>query len=155
MINWCSGRLRSTDRSRVAHCLFYATASADLTIAGPGAANLMIDGDQFNYPVITIAGGHTVSINNVTIQNGGLGGIYNSGTLTLSNSILTNNNSNFYGGGIANQSTLTVNNTLFNANGAGNQGGAIYNNAGATLNTVRSPSTTRTTTVMRSPTSVI
>jgi hypothetical protein len=56
----------------------------------------------------------------------GGGGIGNAGTLTVSNSTLSSNTGS-YGGGIGNGGTLTVSNSTLFDNYAGDNGGGIYN----------------------------
>ncbi len=77
---------------------------------------------------LTIAGGN--NNNNAYYTEGG--GITNSGTLTVSNCLLTGNQSD-YGGAIDNQGDLTVNTTTFYNNTASYSGGAILNDALSTL----------------------
>ncbi len=112
------------------------TISQDLTINGPGASSLMIDGAG-SYQVFNIASG-TVSISGLTISNGSAevgGGIYNSGSLTLTNCTISGNSVSAYignGGGILNYGgTLTVTNcTIFGNSVSGEyaaSGGGIYN----------------------------
>ncbi len=60
------------------------------------------------------------------------GGIYNSGTLTLNNSMVSNNIAVSDGGGIYNFGTLTLNNSIISDNvltddGSASSGGGIYN----------------------------
>ena len=133
-----------------------------LTITGLGAAKLIIDGS--NNPakgrVLTIGSGVTVSISGLTVQNGrgggsGLGsvdgdggGIYNSGNLTLTNVVVSNNhaaNFDVGGGGILNTGTLVLVGSTVSGNTAGSTsglgtgtngavtGGAIRNAATGTL----------------------
>jgi uncharacterized delta-60 repeat protein len=133
--------------------------SGNIQILGPGAGNLAVRRDTGgDYRIFKIAGGSTVVLDGLTISNGsetGIanygGGIYNDGgTLTVTNSILSDNtagnttyydNSASYGGGIYNNAgTLTVNNSILNGNTAyaynnysplnNGAGGGIYNNRG-------------------------
>ena len=112
--------------------------SALTTIAGSGTAR-----------VIRIDAGYTVTIQHVTISggnqtgyaSGGGGGIRNSGDLTLSNCVVTNNYGEPKGGGIANESgaSLAINrctisgNTTYHAGETGLGGGGIYNQGTLTM----------------------
>ena len=116
--------------------------NTDLTIAGPGASNLTIDasGNMAMERAITVGPGVTVSISRVTVtggRGGGTnlgssansgGGIFNSGRLTLRDTVVSNNSTTSQGiggGGIFNAggATLTLTNCLVWGNTAG--GGAI------------------------------
>ncbi len=108
--------------------------SQSLTITGPGATSLFINGNYAGVNVFEIDSGATVSISGVTIENaaGGNGGsgIANSGTLTLTNSTVSGTGSEApYGeGGINNSGTLTVTNSTISGNYGPNGGG--INNSG-------------------------
>jgi hypothetical protein len=114
------------------------TITKNLTIQGPGAAQLTISGNN-QYRVFEINGGFTVALSGLMIANGGDnfagGGIANGGTLTVSDCTLTGNrtaSNGVYGGGIYNTGTLTVTgSTIFN-NTAGS-GGGIHNEGTLTL----------------------
>jgi len=107
-----------------------------ITISGPGANNLVVDGNAKDR-VFHIASGETVTISDLTITNGYTtgfgGGIHNEdATLTLNGCTITNNSSSSYpGGAIHNDAedigyaTLEMNNCLV----ADNSGGGIYNDA--------------------------
>lgn len=110
------------------------TINKNLTIHGPGADMLTLDGGGFAFGTLSIGSGATVDISRLTVRNSALSGIVNSGTLTVSRAVFLENYSDAYGGAIANNSTLTVNDSTFFQNRAGHRGGAIYNNGGATLN---------------------
>ncbi len=113
--------------------------TADVTINGPGAANLTVSGNNSATvgTIFTINSG-TVSISGLTIANGvgSCGGSSNdrgggicifSGSVTLNNLAVINNSGNV-GGGIYSQGTLTVTNSTFSGNSAtGVDGGGIEN----------------------------
>ena len=102
-----------------------------VTIAGSGASALAVSGDGA-VGVVEVASAVTVSISGLTIEDGnaeGGGGIFNNGTLTVTNSTLSNNTANnagVGGGGIYNDGTLTVANSTLSNNSAGFDGGGIY-----------------------------
>ncbi len=109
------------------------------TIAGPGASQLTVSGN-YTTTVFQVDGGVTANISGLTIADGYAeygygGGVYNAGTLTLSNSILSGNSvAGAYGGGIYNDGTLTLgNSTLSENSNAGGYGGGICNDGGATI----------------------
>lgn len=83
----------------------------------------------------------TATFQNMTIANGAAGvvaggGIYNAGTLTISNSTFSGNNASD-GGGIMNNipfgGTLTISNSIFSGNSATVSGGAILNSGGTVM----------------------
>jgi CSLREA domain-containing protein len=99
-----------------------------LTISGPGAAKLTISGDNASR-VFHIASGN-VTISGVTITKGydaGVdgAGIYNEGTLTVSNCIFSGNLADDDGAAIRSEGALTVRGSTFSGNQAGNDGGSI------------------------------
>lgn len=124
------------------------TINKNLTITGQSAASTIIQAstseNTADRGVFTIASGRTVTIQNVTIRYGVTtatetgGGITNSGTLNVYNSILSNNRynstTNYYGGGAImmkhdangtlNLSTSTISNNTFNGKYYGS--GGIY-----------------------------
>ena len=133
------------------------TVSSDMDIVGPGSSQLTVDGNGAHRPFITSAG-HTASISGMTITNGlcaaacgtAGGGIYNSGTLTLTDVVVSGNTASATGGtntfpeggGIFSNGVLhlvlsTVRNNTVSATNATNQnaadGGGIFNNGTLTL----------------------
>src|SRR5437762_11933722 len=79
-----------------------------ITISGPGAENLAVDGNAKN-SVFHISSGRTVTISGLTITNGNAPG--------------------GNGGGIHNDhASLMLNNCTLNGNSTYNIGGGIYNN---------------------------
>jgi hypothetical protein len=76
----------------------------DVMINGPGAQMLTVSGNS-TLRVFDIAPGVTTSISGLTISNGTAilgGGIYNAGTLTVTNSSIFGNTATESGGGIYN-----------------------------------------------------
>jgi hypothetical protein len=127
----------------------------DLHIIGPGARVITVSGNAQNQ-IFNIPAGVTVTISDLTIANGvsGIiagqpnalgGGIFNNGTLTLSNSVVTSNVANStllssgFGGGIFNSGGMTIINSLIVNNTAqalgsvSGVGGGIYNTNGMSL----------------------
>jgi hypothetical protein len=114
--------------------------STSVTITGLGASGLAISG-QGRSTVITVDAGAKalVTIEDLTIEDGGVSGIHNDdGPLAISNCTLVNNSSNGLGGGVFNSGTLTVADSTFADNSATAAqpyeafGGAIYNETGGT-----------------------
>ncbi len=122
------------------------TRSITLVGAGPGLT--IVDG-QMTDTVFLISDGATVSISNLTIQNGDNsssegGGVTNEGsTVTLSNLIVENNKA-LDGAGIANDGTMIISDTTVRNNAADEivagisicsdcTGGGIYNTSVMTI----------------------
>lgn len=81
------------------------------------------------YKFLEIGSSYTVNIKNITLKNfkGEQGGaINNQGTLTITNSKLTNNTATKIGGALYSSGELTITNSIFNYNTAEADGGAIY-----------------------------
>ena len=75
--------------------------NGEVTINGPGADRLTISGNNVSL-VFLVSSGAMVTISDLTISHGSdslAGGIGNSGTLTINNSILSGNRGSFEGGG--------------------------------------------------------
>jgi hypothetical protein len=123
----------------------------NLTIAGPGASQLAVSGNGASRVFDFTNQKATVTIAGLTVENGSVtgdgGGIYNHGTLTLSDCTLSGNAA-LYGGAIFNDSgaTLTVSGCTLSGNyvhGSAQypinafddspDGGAIYNRGTATV----------------------
>jgi CSLREA domain-containing protein len=107
-----------------------------ITITGPGADELTIDGNHAS-GVFMIHSNVTAHISGLTITNGEGGGISNVGTLTVTGCAITGNANSAYGGGIYNNGILTVTDSTLSGNSTANGGGGIYNEYG-TLTVVRS-----------------
>jgi hypothetical protein len=136
------------------------TTVGTLTITGPGASSLIISGldnsssiinSARDFNIFTIDTGGDLTISGVTVSGAKTtqagGAFKNSGTLTVSNSILSGNTATYlqnghsgFGGGIYNGNfgTLTVTNSTLSGNTATNSGGGIYNKALGTLNVTNS-----------------
>ena len=115
-----------------------------LAVIGAGATTTRIDGGLNNRVLAIEDAGANITLSDVTIRKGaasGGGGILNWGTLTISDSIISNNYAmssySAVGGAIFNyMGTLTVNNTTFSKNGGSTHqmwGGAIDNEGTATI----------------------
>ncbi|MFI5364600.1 MAG: choice-of-anchor Q domain-containing protein [Candidatus Binatia bacterium] len=119
--------------------------AATITVTSTKAisADTTIDGGS----QVTISGGNSVGVFSVysgvkfTVQklaiangngarNGGGGGIFNTGTLTVTNSTFSDNSASAGagGGGIWAGGTVTVTNSTFSGNSAGGAGGGIFSN---------------------------
>jgi predicted outer membrane repeat protein len=113
----------------------------NLVITGPSQSSLTLSGNKTSR-VFEVAAGKQVAVSGMTISNGfdvAGGGILNNGTLTLSNSTLSNDSANMYGkrasnagGAIENNSILTLNGCTFSGN-TSSTGGAIDSNAAGTV----------------------
>src|SRR6266550_2880688 len=117
-----------------------------LTISGPGAANLAVNGNAASR-IFYISSGKTVTISGLTITNGrksgigiesqGAGTLNDHATLTVSNCTISGNSAAGNGGGIYNtggffgSATLTVNNSTISGNTAGGGGGGGVFNDGS------------------------
>jgi predicted outer membrane repeat protein len=122
-----------------------------LAINGPGASELTVNRQAGgNYRIFEVPAGVIVSITGLTISGGNVatpdpsgGGILNSGTLTLTESVVKNNSAVF-GGGILNGGTLTVVASTISGNTAtgGPTGGAIEAIGGSSATTVRNSTVT-------------
>jgi CSLREA domain-containing protein len=87
--------------------------STNIDIQGPGADQLTVRRNSTNaFGIFTVTGDTTVvAISGMTISNGSRelgGGIYNEGDLTVSGSTISGNSAEIDGGGIYNIGTLTV-----------------------------------------------
>jgi hypothetical protein len=106
----------------------HVTVGKDLTISGAGAAQTVVDGTQSGR-VFNIGG--TVTLSGMTVTNGETsgdgGGIFNSGTLAVTNCIISNNSAGSDGGGGINNDTgiLTLTDSIVSNNSALNGGGIL------------------------------
>ena len=103
--------------------------TSNLTINGPGADLLSIDGNAASR-IFEV--GSTVTLTGLTLTNGAVadpeagfgGGILNYGTLTITHSTLAGNSA-YHGGGIENFGTLTISHSTLADNTAVLDGGGI------------------------------
>jgi hypothetical protein len=125
------------------------TDTATTTIAGPGPNLLTVSGGQSGAQVVEVAAGSTAALSGLTITggiaNGMGGGVLNSGNLTLTNVIVSDNSASNAqgssgGGGLAavNEATTTLIDCTITGNMVGDNlnpgsGGGIYNGGSATL----------------------
>jgi hypothetical protein len=113
--------------------IFDDVQGADLTINGPGARVLALNGSN-ETRLFGIASGANATIRGLTIKNGSrtstsdptAGGIGNGGTLWLDKVTVSGNTASQVGGGVRNTGDLTVTNSTFSANKAVD-GAGIYN----------------------------
>jgi hypothetical protein len=118
-----------------------------LTIVGPGADDLTISGRD---ALFHVTHGATVSISGLSFKNSQTvihAFLYNEGTLTLTNSIISDNKTSAIisslSGGIENRGTLTITdstiaNNSSSSSGANGSGGGIWNEQDATLTITKS-----------------
>jgi len=108
--------------------------SKNLTLDGAGRTSTILDGGGGG-SVVSVGGGLSVSISELTIQNGNAssgGGISNYGALTLTDVKVANNQATIFGGGIYHASTtekLLISLSTLEQNqatGSGSGGGGIY-----------------------------
>jgi hypothetical protein len=120
-ISWTSGEVLITD---------------ELTINGPGAANLSIDalgsGRVFHNQATTAIAGLTIK-NGTTFSYGGA--IYNTAALTLSGVVLSDNQSFGHGAAVGTEvdSTLVMVDSTISGGGATGWGGGIYAAPGSSV----------------------
>lgn len=105
-----------------------------VTIEGPGAANLTINGNQqsriFDISNSSAATNFNVEIDGLTLTGGSTdngGAIYSTENLTLNSATVTGNTASNYGGGIFayGYGTTTIQNTTISGNSAAVDGGGV------------------------------
>lgn len=114
--------------------------SADVSITGPGASTLTVDGggSGADFSIFTIDSAVTAALSGFTVSNGHTSGgagaaVNNSGNLTITASRLSGNVAQFGAGGGAiynHAGTVNLVDSTLSGNSAGNSGGAILNQAG-------------------------
>ncbi len=108
-----------------------------ISIVGAGAASTIIDGNKIDR-LFNVESGRTVNISGVTIRNGYRAsligaGIFNGGTLTLTQCTISGNEGHAYGGGLSNYGTLYLNQSSVTGNTTTDFGGGLFNNGVATV----------------------
>ena len=114
--------------------------TGNMTITGPGAGLLAVSGNNADQ-VFQVASGAVVTISGLTIEDGNTshgaipsgGGIYNSGTLTLTGDVVTHNYSIGAGGGIGNFGTLTLTDSTVSYNTSAYTAGGIASSGTLTV----------------------
>jgi hypothetical protein len=125
-------------------CQGHFVIDKNLSLLGQGAA--VLDG-QDSATTLTVSSGATVQLAHLAVTHGNAngsdpdgngGGINNGGTLSLYQSVITNNRASNYGNGICNDysGTLTLNQTTVNAKSGNVFGRGIYNHSTVANNTV-------------------
>jgi hypothetical protein len=106
------------------------TQALDVTINGPGARMLAVNGNNQTRPFTIAHGAHAI-IKGLTIKNGKAdtgGGIYNEdGSVLELDKVTVSGSSALSGGGIASLFDLTITNSTISGNSATLGGGGIYN----------------------------
>jgi hypothetical protein len=111
--------------------------TSPLTITGREAKTTIIESAGAGR-ILNVAAAGTLTLQGLTLRNGGSvsvnvafpgGGIFNSGTLTVIDCILTRNGASSGGGLFNNGGTVTINHTTFDGNegGPGGSGGGLSN----------------------------
>jgi predicted outer membrane repeat protein len=114
-----------------------STLIIDKSLSISGQGRVTVSGGTI-VQVMHVSSGVTLNLDGITIANGSAfnledprgGGIYNRGSLTVTNSTFRDNSSFRGGGGIFNSGTLTVTNSTFSSNSGESIGGGIFNLGG-------------------------
>ncbi len=106
----------------------HLTVDKSLTLAGAGAGQTIVDAGRTR-PAITVTAGVSATISGLTVQNGvgsdsasplNGSGIVNAGTLTLTDSAVSNSGGGGSGGaGVLNSRTLTLRGSMVSGSGGG------------------------------------
>jgi hypothetical protein len=115
------------------------SGSPVITIIGAGASTTIIDANQLDR-VFRVLANRTATISGITIRDGYFtganafgGGIYNQGSLTVSDAVIMLNHSTALGGGIWNSGSLILMNSTISQNTADSSGGGIRNDVGSVV----------------------
>jgi hypothetical protein len=101
---------------------------SNITINGNGA--VIEAGGLTPFRILYVSSGADLVMADVTIEQGDStagGGVYNDGTLVLSNDMFTGNSATGNGGAVYNSGTLTQTGTIFSDNSAGGAGPNVFN----------------------------
>jgi len=107
----------------------------DVDIIGPGVFAINVSGNHQSR-VFEVQGKITASISGLAISDGSAtdgGGIFNDGSLTLTNVVLSGNTATGNGGAISNQGGLSIDMSTLSGNSAGNGGGIFNAGGGVTI----------------------
>jgi hypothetical protein len=117
-----------------------AGATGSLTVNGTGANLLSVSGNNASR-VFYLGTGGTAALQNLTVTGGKAtgagtagygGGVYNKGTLTLTNCTVSGNSA-VDGGGALNRGTLNLTDCTLSGNSATGNGGGAFSGAGGAL----------------------
>ena len=91
-----------------------------ISIVGAGAASTIIDANKIDR-VFNVVSGRTATLSGVTIRNGfrlgaSGGGVFNSGNLTISDSVIEGNQTDAAGGGIRTEGVMNITRTTIRSN---------------------------------------
>ncbi|WP_299485874.1 choice-of-anchor Q domain-containing protein [Acaryochloris sp. IP29b_bin.137] len=117
--------------------LLNISAGQNITIRSEGNERATINANRLDR-VFTVSSNAELNLQNITVTGGqttfGGGGIANLGTLSLTNSLITDNSAS-RGGGLFNTAagTATITNSVISANNAVLDGGGIYNDSAISL----------------------
>jgi len=118
-----------------------SSITSSITINGAGASSTIIQAGTDSTNGVdrvfhVVSSSDELTLNNVTIRYGlaNGGGVYNVGTLTINNSIISNNTGSTKGGGVYHTSgTLTIENSTISDNVSANGGGMYIYSGGVTI----------------------
>jgi CSLREA domain-containing protein len=118
--------------------------TVDVTITGAGAASTILDGNGMDRVFEIANASSVVTMSSLTIRNGNTvaggdmdgGGLFNQGTLTLTDVVVADNTSAGSGGGISSIGDLTLSGCLVSGNTAASFGGGIDNVLTVTLTNI-------------------